>query len=81
MESLILFHSDSGSHVHVFNVSGGWWWGWGVAGSSEEGVLNASGIQSLFSMRPGCWKAAESSNTDSLPHALHGKSSEIKGFV
>lgn len=54
---------------------------WGVAGSSEEGVLNACGIQSLFSMCPGCWKAAESSNRDSLPHALHGKNSEIKGFV
>lgn len=55
--------------------------GWGVAGSSEEGVLNACGIQSLFSVHPGCWKAAESSNRASLPHALHGKSSEIKGFV
>lgn len=56
-------------------------WGVGIAGSSEEGVLNACGIQSLFSVCPGCWKAAESSNRASLPHALHGKSSEIKGFV
>lgn len=32
-------------------------------------------------MCPRGWKAAESSNRDSLPHALHGKSSEIKGFV
>lgn len=44
-------------------------------------MLNACGIHSLFSMCPGGWKAAESSNRDSLPHALHGESSEIKGFV
>lgn len=34
-----------------------------------------------FPCVPGGWKAAESSNRDTLPHALHGKSSEIKGFV
>lgn len=44
-------------------------------------MFNARGIHSLFSMCPGGWKAAESSNRDTLTHALHGKSSEIKGFV
>lgn len=53
---------------------------WGQL-AAQEGVFNACGIHSLFSMCPRGWKAAESSNRDSLPHALHGKSSEIKGFV
>lgn len=45
------------------------------------GVFDSHEIHSLFSMCPRGWKAAESSNRDTLPHALHGKSSEIKGFV
>lgn len=51
------------------------------SGEIRRACLNACGIHSLFSMCPGGWKAAESSNRDTLPHALHGKSSEIKGFV
>lgn len=47
----------------------------------QMGVFNSHKIHSLFSMCPRGWKAAESSNRDTLPHALHGKSSEIKGFV
>lgn len=44
-------------------------------------MYGACGIHSLFSMFPEGWKAAESSNRHTLPHARHGKSSEIKGFV
>lgn len=58
-------------------VSGGYQQLW----RNKKGVLNSPGIHSLFSMCPGGWKAAESSNRDTLPHALYGQSSEIKGFV
>lgn len=59
-------------------VSLGYWQLW----RNQEGVFNAPGIHSLFSMCPGVGRQLKvQTHTHTLPHALHGKSSEIKGFV
>ncbi|MEQ2236470.1 hypothetical protein ILYODFUR_013106 [Ilyodon furcidens] len=71
------YFSHTLAHFYLVFVSGGFCQLW----RKKEGVFNAPGIHSLFSTCPRGWKAAESSNTDTLPHALHGKNSEIKGFV